>query len=183
MIAPATVAAFLRVIYAAIKFAPDKECIKISLAHITEIEIFKKITTLCYKAGWTVGSIGLKYLRIVRNVIEYDEIVEELQEETKQETKQKSSKKKDKLQSLKYIKDKLYFYEIISRAIKQILSNVVNNFAKKKEKSLFSCEEEIFIISEITKICKLTIEKISLIKFINTEKEDLKGKFKIQLIL
>lgn len=177
MIAPATVAAFLRVIYAAIKFSPDNECIRVSLAHITEIEIFKKITTLCYKAGWTIGNIGLKYLRIVRNVLECDDIVEEIQEITKQETKQKASKKKGKMQDLKYFKDKLYFYEIISRASRQILNHVVNNFAKKKEKSLYSWEEEIFIISEITKICKLMIEKISLIKFISVDKEELHGGF------
>ena len=45
--APATVAAFLRIIYASIRFSPDPEMVKRSINQLKELETFKKITLLC----------------------------------------------------------------------------------------------------------------------------------------
>lgn len=126
-----------------------------------------------YKAGWTTGCIGFKYLKIVRSVIEQDD----MSELSKEPAQPKTKKKKNKGFSLSYAKNKIYFYEVVSKAMQQILSHVNNNFSKKKVKTLSTCEEEIYIISEIAKCCKLIIEKISLIKFIPTSEEDLKSNF------
>lgn len=120
-IAAATVASFLRVVYASIRFSPEPSLTKQNLNQVIEHEIFKRITVLCYKAGWTTGNVGLKYLRIVRSIIEQDDLLDDINED---ETDNQSKKKKKKIKgvSIKFLKDKLFFYEVVSRAIQQILN-------------------------------------------------------------
>ena len=145
------------------------------------MEIFRKVTVLCYETGWTTGNIGLKYLKIVRNIIEFDDAVQTTPDETDRGTKGKKKKRKDA--SFIQFMDKINLYEIVSIAMHQILTHVNNNYSKKKTKDYYSCEEEIYLISEITKCCRLIIEKILSIQFIDVDKEDLKSKKLIRLIL
>jgi hypothetical protein len=176
-VASATVAAFLRVVYASIKFSPDPECTKRSVNHIKEMETFKKITLLCYKAGWTNGCIGYKYLRIFRNVIEQDDMIDATIDTSGGTSKEK--KKRVKSDYLAFVRSKLHFFEILSKAIQEILTHVTNNFAKQKVKNFSTCEEEIYLISEIARCCKLIIEKVSLINLMSIDEEDMKKYEKI----
>ena len=120
-VATSTVAAFLRVVYASLKFSPNPSLTKISLNQVTEQEIFRRITMLCYKAGWTTGNIGLKYLKIIRIIIEKDELLEEPTETNSGDLSKKKKKSKVNM-TLRAVRERLYFYEIVSRAIKQILN-------------------------------------------------------------
>lgn len=46
LLKPAIVAAFLRVVYASIRFCPVREYREIALSQITDMEIFRKVTML-----------------------------------------------------------------------------------------------------------------------------------------
>lgn len=117
----------------------------------------------------------MKYLKIVRNIIEFDDAIQMVSEETEKKTKGKKKRTRD-TSFLQFI-DKINMYEIVSIAMHQILTHVNNNYSKKKTKDFYSCQEEIYLISEITKCCRLIIEKISTIQFIDVDKDELKSNF------
>ena len=99
-------------------------------------------------------------------------------EESKTKDKKKNKNKyKNKNTSITQLKNILHFFEIISKSIQEILNNVSNSYSKKKNKSYINCEEEIFIVSEITLCCKLIIDKISTFNFNTTNPELLKRKY------
>ena len=53
------------------------------------------MTLLCYSSGWTKGNVGLKYLKIIRNTIEKDNLIEE-DDETRKEISTKKNKRMKK---------------------------------------------------------------------------------------
>jgi hypothetical protein len=118
-------------VYASLRFSPDPSLTKRSLNQVIEHEIFKRITVLCFKAGWTTGNVGLKYLKIVRSIIEQDDLLDDMTEDITDT--QSKKKKKIKGISIKFLKDKLFFYEVVSRALQQILNCVLDSLARKNK--------------------------------------------------
>ena len=161
-----TIAAMLRIIYAAIVYSPIPKYKKKLITQLYDLEIFKKVTKFWYETGWIKGNIQLKYLKIVRNIFEWDEDFDNILikggfSTDTGDTKQKSSRQKVK----EFIEKRLSFYEIVARTITQILTNVNTAFLTKTSNSLNEYIVEIKILVEVSSCLKLIIERWSQFKF------------------
>ena len=127
----ATVASFLRVIYASIEYSPKEEYKMKVISQLYDIHILKKITRLWYRSGWTTGNIGVKYLKIMTSAIEKDKISQGSSFGNPKGMKGEQSK-------FHVLFNKLKFYEIMSKSIREILKRVDMSFSTKDSKHI--CE-------------------------------------------
>ena len=127
----ATVASFLRVIHASIDYSPKEEYKMKVISQLYDIHILKKITQLWYRSGWTAGNIGVKYLKIMTSAIERDKINQGSSFGNSKGMKGEQSK-------FHMLFNKLKFYEIMSKSIREILKQVDVSFSTKDSKHI--CE-------------------------------------------
>ena len=170
-----TIAAMLRIIYASIAYAPHHSFKKKLIRQLYDLEIFKKITKFWYETGWIKGNIQLKFLKIVRNILEWDEDFDKeiIKGGAKTTDDEKGNKSRSKSVAKDLIEKRLSFYEIVSRAIAQILINVNTAFATKTSNSLNEYTVEIKILVEISTCLRLIIERWSQFKFVDDSTEDI----------